>query len=202
MRSVVWSELEKYFSKFTLGRESLLELGPGYCDYINMAKFDTKIAIDVSPDLIKWANNSVSTIVGEIPLAHKFDKKFDLIVCSNFFEHLNDDDFERVLLFCFDSLKPTGRLVIMQPNFSYAYRRYFDDYTHRKIFTHVSMRSHLLNQGFVIEKEIPKFLPYSMGQIPRFIPIALLKLLVRIYLRSPIKPRGAQMFFVAGKLIN
>lgn len=36
-------------------------------------------------------------------------------------------------------LRRSGRLILIQPNFRYAWREYFDDYTHRAVFTDVSL---------------------------------------------------------------
>lgn len=202
VRKIVWDELEKYFNSYYLERGALLEIGPGYCDFVNKADFRIKVAVDISPELTKWASNEVITIVGQVSTDYNLDYKFDTIVCSNFFEHLDDIEFKKTLEFCFSALKPGGRIIIMQPNFAYCFRRYFDDYTHKKIFTNMSMRSHLLDQGFSILREIPKFMPYSMDVIPRWIPLVILKWTLRIYLHSPIKPKGGQMFFVAGKPFN
>jgi SAM-dependent methyltransferase len=202
VRATVWKELARFFDSYYVGRDSILEIGPGYCDFINKVDFRIKVAVDISPEITNWASNDVITIVGQIPADYNLEYSFDVIVCSNFFEHLDDLEFKSVLEFCFKALKPGGRMIIMQPNFSFCYRRYFDDYTHKKIFTNVSMRSHLLNQGFGILKEIPKFIPYSMDVVPKFIPLFLLKWTLRTYLLSPIKPRGGQMFFVASKPNN
>jgi SAM-dependent methyltransferase len=199
VRTIVWKELARYFDSYYLKRDSILEIGPGYCDFINKADFRIKVAVDISPEITKWASSDVITIVGQIPADYNLDYNFDVIVCSNFFEHLDDFEFKSVLEFCFKALKPGGRMIIMQPNFSFCYKRYFDDYTHKKIFTNVSMRSHLLDHGFSILKEIPKFMPYSMDVVPKFIPLLVLKWTLRIYILSPLKPRGGQMFFVASK---
>ena len=49
-------------------------------------------------------------------------------------------------------LRPGGRLLVIQPNFRYAFREYFDDYTHRSMFTDVSLPNLLRAQGFEIER--------------------------------------------------
>ena len=51
---------------------------------------------------------------------------------------------------------------MIQPNFRLAPRRYFDDYTHRTIFTDVSLCDWLEAAGFNIVKAIPRFLPLTV----------------------------------------
>ena len=92
-------------------------------------------------------------------------------------------------------LRGGGRFVVVQPNFRYAWRHYFDDYTHRSIFTDVSLPALLRVHGFRILEVRPKFLPYSMRQSR--LPIT--SFLVRAYLRSPVKPLAGQMLVVAAK---
>ena len=84
---------------------------------------------------------------------------------------------------------------MIQPNFRYAYRHYFDDYTHRSTFTHVSLANLLRSTGLRILRVEPRFLPYSMRESR--LPVR--PWLVRAYLRSPIRPRAGQMLVVAQK---
>ena len=83
----------------------------------------------------------------------------------------------------------------MQPNFRYAWRAYFDDYTHRSVFTDVSLPALLRAQGFSIDLVQPRFMPYSM----RGSRLPITPWLVRPYLRSPLKPMAGQMLIVATK---
>ena len=92
-------------------------------------------------------------------------------------------------------LRRGGRLIVMQPNFRYAYRHYFDDYTHRSTFTHVSLANLLRSKGLRMLRVEPRFLPYSMRESR--LPVK--PWLVRAYLRSPIRPLAGQMLLVAEK---
>ncbi|MDA0205972.1 MAG: hypothetical protein O2795_11585 [Acidobacteria bacterium] len=47
-------------------------------------------------------------------------------------------------------LKPGGRLICVQPNFRLEPRRYFDDYTHKQIYTDVSFRDFLEANGLKV----------------------------------------------------
>jgi hypothetical protein len=89
-------------------------------------------------------------------------------------------------------LSPRGTLNIIQPNYRYAYREYFDDYTHIAIYSHISLCDVLRVSGFDIVDVQPRFLPLS---IKSRLPVR--ESLIRAYLASPIKPMGKQMLIRA-----
>ena len=89
-------------------------------------------------------------------------------------------------------LSPRGTLNIIQPNYRYAYREYFDDYTHIAIYSDVSLCDVLRVSGFDIVDVKPRFLPLS---IKSGLPVH--ESLIRAYLASPIKPMGKQMLIRA-----
>jgi hypothetical protein len=118
------------------------------------------------------------------------------VLASNLLEHLEADAVARLVAQVFARLNRNGRLIIIQPNFRHAYRSYFDDYTHRTIFTDVSLSSLLRAHGFQIELLMPKFTPYSLRDSR--LPIA--PWLIRLYLKSPIKPFAGQMLVIGKKV--
>ena len=114
---------------------------------------------------------------------------------SNILEHFEPGVASSVVEDVARLLKPGGRLLIVQPNFRFAAKRYFDDYTHRSVFTDVSLPNLLRAHGFRIDHVQPRFLPYSM----RDSRLPIRSWTVRAYLRSPIKPMAGQMLVVASK---
>jgi hypothetical protein len=120
---------------------------------------------------------------------------FDVVLASNLLEHFAPDVAASVVADVVDLLRARGRFIVIQPNFRLAWRRYFDDYTHRSIFTDVSLAALLRATGLRIEEVRPRFLPYSL-QGAR-VPIA--PWLVQAYLLSPIKPLAGQMLVIAAK---
>jgi len=65
---------------------------------------------------------------------------FDRVFLSNFFEHLkNKEELVDVLVFCLNNLKPGGSLLIIQPNFKYSFREYYDFIDHQLPITHISL---------------------------------------------------------------
>jgi SAM-dependent methyltransferase len=120
---------------------------------------------------------------------------FDVVLASNILEHFSPSEIGPVVDGVRTALRPGGRFVIIQPNFRYAWKQYFDDYTHRSVFTDVSLPALLRAHGFGIVAVKPRFLPYSLkgARVP------ITPFLVNAYLRSPLKPMAGQMLVVAVK---
>jgi SAM-dependent methyltransferase len=122
-------------------------------------------------------------------------QSFDAVLASNLLEHFEPDAAAALAGQVAGVLKPGGRFIVIQPNFRYAWWQYFDDYTHRAVFTDVSLPAMLRSQGFAIAAAQPRFLPYSMRD--RSIPFA--RWLVKAYLRSPVRIGAGQMLVIATK---
>lgn len=194
-RREVWRVLADHLSKWVPPDAHVLEVGAGHCHWINAVRAARRIAVDTWPGVMQFAAPGVDARVMDasrdlptFPAAH-----FDVSLASNFLEHFAPDTAASVIGDIRTILKPGGRLLIIQPNFRYAYRSYFDDYTHRSVFTDVSLPNLLRSRGFAIELVQPKFLPYSMRDVQGTIP----SWMVRAYLASPVKPRAGQMLVVA-----
>jgi cyclopropane fatty-acyl-phospholipid synthase-like methyltransferase len=173
----------------------VLELGAGYCDWINNVAANRRVAVDLWPELPRWTAPGVQPIV--LDLATDFDTldtgTFDAVLASNLFEHFAPDTVPLIVGGVARLLRPGGRLLVVQPNFRYAWRSYFDDYTHRSVFTDVSLPALLRAHQFTIDEVQPRFMPYSM----RGSRLPIRRWLVDAYLRSPVKPMAGQMLVVA-----
>ena len=77
---------------------------------------------------------------------------------------------------------------ILQPNYRYCYREYFDDFTHQSVYSHVSLCDLLTASGYDILECRPRFLPLT---IKSRMPVR--PWLIRLYLALPFKPLGKQM---------
>lgn len=192
-RDGVWQALCRYLRKYISENATVLELGAGYCSFINQINSAERHALDISPAMQPFADPSVKTHMGSCEDLSRFSPSyFDVVFASNLFEHLANETVRRTLTETLRILKPGGRLILLQPNFKYAYREYFDDYTHVQIFTHVSLADLLTASGFIVEKNEPRFLPISMkGRLPKW------PWLVRLYLVLPFRPLAKQMLLVA-----
>jgi SAM-dependent methyltransferase len=196
-RAKVWQAVARHLAPYIAAEAHVVELGAGYCDWINNVQAARRVAVDMWAELPAHAAPGVEPMVLDIsnglhPLA---DASFDVVLASNLLEHFAPDAAAEVVREAARVLRPAGRLILIQPNFRFAWRRYFDDYTHRSIFTDVSLPALLRAQGFDVLHVKPRFVPYSMQGFR--IPIA--RWLVRAYLLSPFKPAAGQMLVIAQK---
>ncbi|MEW6607624.1 MAG: class I SAM-dependent methyltransferase [bacterium] len=194
-RENVWKVLTRYLQKDIPVSSKILELGCGYCDFINNIIALEKHAIDLFEGIKDYAHPDVYLhFQSATEMSNFSDESFDVVFASNFFEHLGLDEFEKTIKHVVRILKKGGKLIIIQPNFKYAYKEYFDDFTHRLIFTEVSLSDFLKSQGLKIKRVIPKFIPFSMkSKLPKW------TFLIKIYLYLPIKPFARQMLIIAEK---
>jgi SAM-dependent methyltransferase len=197
-RAVVWRVVAEHLAPWIPAQAHVLEIGAGYCDWINNVRAARKVAVDIWSDLPRFTAADVQPVVLDVAsgLRSFGAESFDAVLASNVLEHFVPDVAAAVVADVFTILRPGGRLIAIQPNFAHAARQYFDDYTHRTVFTHVSLPALLRSRGFTIEQVRPRFLPYTMREAR--VPIR--GWLVRAYLRSPIKPMAGQMLVVARKV--
>lgn len=199
-RSIVWGEIVKYESKFVPDNAIIVDLGAGYCDFINNVKAAKKYAVDTSPELGDYTASDVIKI-SEVAwnLQSITDESVDIVHASNLFEHFTDEELEKVMKEVKRVLKKGGKLILMQPNYRLKPANYFDDPTHKKVFSDAALESFLLSHGMKIVLKKPRFLPFSMRSNSSLLPNSLLPLVVRAYLYSPLKPFAGQMLFIAEK---
>lgn len=195
-REKVWRAINEYLQKYVKENATVLDLGCGYGDFVKGINAESKLAIDLNDNLkiyfekekIKFISQSVLTEFA-IP-----DNSVDVVFASNLFEHFSDDELEKMMNNIAKILKPNGRIILLQPNIYYAYKEYWDDYTHKKAFSHVSLADFLMAHDFQIIKFYKKFIPFSLkSRLPKSY------WLTRLYLNFPIKPFAKQMLVVAEK---
>jgi SAM-dependent methyltransferase len=196
-RDVVWQVIAAHLAHWIPPQAHVLEVGAGYCAWINAVRAARRVATDIWPDVVQHAAPGVDAQVLDVTtcLPSLGAGAFDVVLASNVLEHFAPDTAAKVVRDLFDVLRPGGRLLVIQPNFRYAAATYFDDYTHRAIFTDVSLPALLRAHGFAIDEVRGRFLPYSL----RDSRLPIRPWLVRAYLRSPIKPMAGQMLVVARK---
>jgi ubiquinone/menaquinone biosynthesis C-methylase UbiE len=194
-RRVVWNEIVAYLSNHIPSKGTVVDLGAGYCDFINAVNAKRRIAIDISDESAHYCHPEVEFLRSSVlDLSVLSDSSIDVVHASNLLEHFNDDDLEKLIAEIYRILSPSGKLILLQPNYRLAYKYYFDDYTHKKVWTHVSLRDFLTANKFKAVKDYTKFLPFSMkssGSLPVF------PFVIRAYLHSPWKPFAGQMLLVS-----
>ncbi|HRH26902.1 MAG TPA: class I SAM-dependent methyltransferase [Parcubacteria group bacterium] len=198
-RTVVWKEIVRYLEKYIPKDGTILDIGAGYCDFINNVDSKNRIALDYSPDLNKYAKEEIIQINSSVTdMSKVVSNTVDVVFASNLFEHLTDAELETTMGEVKRVLKKDGRLILMQPNYRLAYKTYFDDHTHKKVFSDTSLETFLLSHDMEIELKKAKFLPFSLKSRPSIIPV--FPMLIRAYINSPWKPFAGQMLFVSKKI--
>jgi len=163
-RKGLWKVLcDDYFSKFIAKTDTVVDLGAGYCEFINNIKCDRKIAVDLNSHPKQYAEDDVEVIISPATsIAQIRDGYADVVFSSNFWEHMRDrKEMKKALSEVKRILKPSGKLIILQPNIRYSYKEYWDFFDHIIPLSHKSMEEILLFMGFKINYLKPKFLPYS-----------------------------------------
>jgi SAM-dependent methyltransferase len=193
-REVVWKSLWRFhFRKLISPNDCVLDLGCGYGDFINNVVARRRIAVDLWEDFTQYIDGGVEAIIGSVTdLDCIEDGIVDFAFASNLFEHLSQDTGACLLAILRRKLARHGTINILQPNYRYAYKLYFDDYTHISIFSHVSMADFLKANGFTAFEIWPRFLPLT---VKSRLPIS--PWLIKAYLASPIKPCAKQMLIRA-----
>jgi len=197
-RDGIWREVVRHIQKLYIPEDSrVLDLGAAYCDFINHVKAAERHAVDVFEKLDKYAQPGVQAHIQDCTELDNFEaNSMDVVFASNLFEHLTHEELLATLVHIRRILRPQGRLILLQPNFKYCYRTYFDDYTHLQIFTHMGMYDLLEMAGMRVERMHARFLPVNMKSTLK-LQIPFLPLVVRMYLHLPYKPLAAQMLCVA-----
>jgi len=189
-RRKVWMAIVGYLVRF-MDRDSstVVDVGCGYGDFINNAPGKRRIAVDLNPDSKKFLKEGIEFFCSPATdLSFISSGSVDLVFTSNLLEHLTDSELDVTILEFRRILKAGGLLITMQPNFYYAYREYFDDYTHKKIFSHESLVDLFLANGFGLIKMEKRFLPFSLkSKLPKSY------WLTKLYLASFYRPFAKQM---------
>ena len=198
-KDAIWKVLcSDFFQRFVRPEDTVVDLGAGYCEFINNIRAARKIAVDLNPDVRHFAAagveviNALSTSIDGIAT-----DSVDVVFMSNFLEHMPDK--EAVLATLRESwriLKPGGRVIVLQPNIRFLAAEYWDFFDHHTPLSDRSLVEGLRIAGFVPKIVHPRFLPYTTkSRLPKA------AFLVRLYLRVPLAWQflGKQALVVADK---
>lgn len=198
-RELVWRVLvDEYFAQWIPARAVVLDLGCGHCEFINSVRAETRFGMDLNPDALQQAAPGVQ-ILAQSCSEHwaVADDSLDVVFTSNFFEHLQTKrDLRETLIQARRCLRPGGRIIALGPNIRYLPGEYWDFYDHYLALTELSLSEVMAETGFTLEKQIPRFLPFTMSR-GRQRPVWML----RLYLRLKVAWRlfGKQFLIVARK---
>lgn len=200
-RDMVWKEVVRWIqNQYVPADARVLDLGAGYCNFINNVQASERHAVDLFTDMPKYAAAGVVTHHrSATDLSFLPENHFDVVFASNLAEHLTRPELIMTLRAIRRVLKQGGKLMLMQPNFKYCANTYFDDYTHIQIFTDASLLDFVEAYGYRVVRSIPRFMPVNMKSTLR-LNLPMLPLIVRLYLSLPFKPFGGQLLLVAENL--
>lgn len=199
-RNLLWKVLcRDFFQQFVGQEDAVLDMGAGYCEFINNIVCRKKYALDFHQTTARYANPDVRVLTGTSTQASELlqQEAVDVVFISNFLEHMQSkDDIKLTLKEIRNILSDNGKLLILQPNIRYCYKQYWDFFDHHIPLSHKSLQEVLRSMNFTISMLKPKFLPFSTKSA-----LPLHPLLVKIYLKLPALQfvMGKQMFIYAVK---
>ena len=193
-RDRLWRTLaDAHFQALIQPHFCVLELGAGYGHFINHIRCRRRIAVDSWPGMAEHLAPGVESCISSVTdLSGVEDASVDFAFASNLFEHLTQPEFATALAQLRRKLVPGGSLCILQPNYRFAFREYFDDYTHVSVYSDRSLADFLAANGFRVTNCVPRFLPLT---IKSRLPVS--EALIRLYLALPFRPLGKQMLIQA-----
>lgn len=192
-RRRVWKAIAEYLQAFIPPHATVLDIGAGYCDLINQVRAAKKFAFDANPEVALYCGPDVQFVPGQGGLPFDLPThSVDVAMASNLLEHLSDERCSALFDSLNHTLKENGRFILIQPNYYYCYREYWDDFTHVKAFTHVSLVDLLRSRHFRIVRVEKRFMPFSFKSH-----LAKSYWMTRLYLSSSWRPLAKQMLVVA-----
>jgi SAM-dependent methyltransferase len=198
-RIEVWQTLARhYFQRWVKPTDTVMDVGAGYCEFINNIAAAHKYGLDSNPAIAEKASPEVTVLFQEAtrpwPLP---EASIDVVFSSNFFEHLpSKQDVAHCLTEAYRVLRPQGLLIALGPNIRFCFDVYWDFMDHHLPLSDRSMVEGLEIAGFRTELVVPRFLPFTMtGRIPYR------SAMVRLYLMIPLAQRlwGKQFLVIARK---
>ena len=198
-KNKIWKVLcPDFFQKFFPLDAAVLDIGAGYCEFINNILCAKKFAVDLNEDTPSFASPEVKVVsTPSTDLSFLASDSIDRVFMSNFLEHLRTKQevlqtFEEI----FRVLKVGGKVITLHPNIRYLYMDYWDYFDHHVPLTDKSIAEGLEVVGFKVEISIDRFLPFTTkSKIPKH------PVLVKLYLMFPFIWRfmGKQTLVIAEK---
>lgn len=197
-RGSVWKILcRDFFSKYVPENATVLDLGAGWGEFINNIRAAKKLAMDLNPETQEHLTDGITFLNQDCTQPWEVGTgTVDVVFTSNFLEHVPDKSgVEYAISEAHRSLKEGGAIICLGPNIKHVLGAYWDFWDHAIPLTERSVSEVLAMHGFVVERSLARFLPYSMSQghtPPLF--------MVKLYCMLPlIWPLVGKQFLVIGR---
>ena len=199
-KNMIWNMLCRYsFQNHVSKKDTVMDIGAGYCEFINNIKCQRKIAIDINPETKKYAKKNVEVYNYQLNKLEKiFLGKIDIVFVSNFLEHLDSkEEIIRYIEVSNNVLKSGGKIIIMQPNIGLVGNKYWDFIDHKQPLTVPALVEALEINNFKIGKATRKFLPFTTKNSYPIYPW-----MIYLYLKLPeiLRIGAGQSLIVAKKI--
>jgi hypothetical protein len=90
-RSRVWRAICEYLQRFVPIDGVVLDVGAGYCDFINQIKAAQKYALDMDPEVANYCAPDVRFLLAQAGSATEIPQhSVDVVLASNLLDHLSD----------------------------------------------------------------------------------------------------------------
>lgn len=162
-KNAIWIEIAAFLQRFIAPDAVVLDVACDRGDFIRNIRCHEKWATDLR-DVREELPADVTFVAADgleldrvLPHGH-----FDVVFMSNYLEHLTTKDAViQQLQVVHQLLKPTGRVIVLQPNIRLVGERYWDFIDHSVALTDKSLVEAAALSGFRAEAVIKRFLPYT-----------------------------------------
>jgi len=196
-RNEMWKILcRDFFQKYIDPESRILEIGAGYCEFINQIHAAEKIALELNPDVRSYAAADVRIIQERSSRMNAVgDHSVEVVFASNFFEHLSREEILATFREVYRVLVPGGKFMVLQPNIRFCGKDYWMFFDHLTPIDDRAFVEALEICSFEMQELITRFLPFTTkSRLPRS------PFLLRLYLRlRMVWPLFGQQSFILSR---
>ena len=196
-RNEMWRILcRDFFQKYIDPDSRILEIGAGYCEFINQINAAEKTALELNPDVRSYAAAEVRVIQDRSSRMNAVsDHSVEVVFASNFFEHLSREEILATFREVYRALVPGGKFMVLQPNIRFCGKDYWMFFDHLTPIDDRAFVEALEICSFEMQELITRFLPFTTkSRLPRS------PFLLRLYLRlRMVWPLFGQQSFILSR---